>query len=207
MTLHAPSAVLVEDVETLFGELRTHGISCSRHLECIDPEGCGTDAATECLKPGLEKDGRVVIVSGTKILIFDPKARDQRKYLFGRVKLKAANKRSRCGDCWRAGITCPIAEDATDPDEDGTRARREVPTSPMSPLDLLTRNEIVEKALALLSDDEQRQALMWYIVGHSEANIARWQNKKPATIRKRIYRAKKKIARLFDINLRARRKR
>lgn len=201
MTFQASSAVLVEDVETLFGEMRRLGISCARRLKCIYPEDCGTNAATDCLLPGRDKDGRVVVVSGGKILIFDPRARDQRGFLLGRVKLKARDIRARCAECKRAGVVCPLAEDMSDAYEDGERTGRKVVASPVSPLDTYTMLELVNKGLALMPDEEHRQMLKWYIAGFSEAEIARRQNKIPATVRKRMERARERIARALKINL------
>lgn len=207
MVLSEASATLTADLDTLYRELREYGIKICQFLRCVNPEYCGTDAAEDCLIPGEDKQGRRVIVINDQVHVFDPRAINQRSFLFGRVREKATSKRSHCRDCRFAGITCPIAEDSPHGDEDGPRTRREVLVSPADPLSTYVQKEYVRKVYELLPNVEQQQALTWYLEGRSQLWIARQQRKKHATIRKQISRAKEKLAPLFGLQFRPRRNR
>lgn len=204
MVLSEASATLIADLNLLHKDLKEYGIKICQLLRCVNPEFCGTDAAEDCLIPGEDKQGRRVTVIDDKIHIFDPRARDQRSFLFGRAREKAASKRFNCRDCRFAGITCPIAEDSPYEDEDGPRTRREVLTAPADPLELYSQNVLIEKFNELFPKEEERQALKWLIEGRSQAWIARRQQKKHATVRKQISRAREKLAPLFGLKFRPR---
>ncbi|MDQ3920406.1 MAG: hypothetical protein M3348_18235, partial [Acidobacteriota bacterium] len=145
MTLHQPPAALVEDLGPLFPQLCRFAIACSRRLGCLHPDTCGTDVVTQYLTPRKPRETGHVLNGDGRITLNHPKARDQRKYLFGRVRLEARTKYNHCRECEHYRRTCRLGEAAGAAEDGGGRARREPVSPAMDPEELYRQKEFLEQ--------------------------------------------------------------
>ncbi|PYS78172.1 MAG: hypothetical protein DMF66_07295 [Acidobacteria bacterium] len=192
-----PSALLVEEVSTLFPELCTYAASCCHRLGCLHPEACGADVVTKYLTPEKPRKNGHVVISGEQITIYHPKAKDQRKYLFGRMKLRARSRHSRCSECEHFEEMCGIADERTAAEGDGPRVKRAVLVDPMNPEELYAEREFLREVLAAISDPAQRQLLDGFANGHTYKKLGELLHKNPATLRQTMARLRAKLRPLF----------
>jgi DNA-binding CsgD family transcriptional regulator len=194
MSLREPSSKQVEDLNTLFPELRSYSVRHFRCLGCIYPEQCGTDVVTKYLfdrKPKVK--GRSEIVGELVTLDF-PNAKNQLSVLHTCLKYEVQHRHSHCKDCKHKNDFCGIAADSPDDEENEPRITQAVLCSPVNPLQSLEAKELLEQSLASIPNLIHRQYVIGQAEGKTCAEMGRESMTRPSTVRQALRRAKLRMA-------------
>lgn len=179
------------DVDEFIPELFRHGQSKFACLGCPKAAECSRDLVMDFIYPEKPKTPQWCTLENGKILINIPGARNSKGFLFHHITYKIRTKHKRCRDC-NPRLWLPIDRSPNEAGEPRTESKTLV--DPATPYDTYKRTEIIEQALAVLSDDLDKEIFKRYLLGFTHEETARHFNLEPATVRKRFSRLMNKIA-------------
>lgn len=145
-----------------------------QRMRCVSPSVCAHDVAMDLVY------SKNCLVLGDKVWLNFPRAIVQMAVLHTELRHKVFKKKRTCQNCGLEII--PIVEERGSDDlQHGPSAS---PVDPATPETLLEKKEMIERVLAELPDDWQREAFKAKVLyGFSHEEIAALLGVKPARVR------------------------
>ena len=159
----------------LLGYLERMAAGRLQRMRCLSPSVCGHDVAMDLVY------SKNCLVLGDKVWLNFPRAIVQMAVLYTELRHKVIRQKTTCQNCGPEML--PIVEErGADDLQHGPSAS--TPVDPATPETLLETNEIIERVLAELPDNWQREAFKAKVLyGFSHEEIAALLGVKPSRVR------------------------